>query len=197
VTFFLTAAQAQTGLMNGSFENGTNPGDATVLSPGNTAVASWTVVGGDVTYVGGRWQPSQGARSIGLPCGGGISQTFDTEPNRSYEVRFNIAGDPGTSPALKSVVMTFGANSRVFTFDTTGHSLRDMGWEARSWIFPATDPTTTLTLASPATECSTAAVDNVRLVEVEVGVRANPRGTAPVPFRIQNSEVRTTKDFSE
>ena len=142
--------------------------------PGSTAINGWTVVGGNISYVGSRWQHSQGSRSVGLPCGGGISQTFETEPDQKFEVRFNVAGDPNTTPAVKSVAVSFGGDTRTFTFDTTGHSLSAMGWEARSWIFAAVEPTTTLTFLSPATPCSTPAVDNVRITAVEIGVQAHP-----------------------
>ena len=174
VSFFLAVGLAQTELRNGSFENGTNPGEATVLPPGSTAIDGWTVVGGNVSYVGGRWQHSQGLRSVGLPCGGGISQTFETEPNLEYEVRFNMAGDPNTLPAVKTLEVSFNDVKRVFTFDTTGRSLGNMGWEARSWIFATADPTVTLTFSSPTAGCSTPAVDNVRTTANEIGVKVYP-----------------------
>jgi choice-of-anchor C domain-containing protein len=177
VSFFLAVGLAQTELMNGSFENGTNPGEAMVLPPGSTAIDGWTVVGGNVSYVGGRWQHSQGFRSVGLPCGGGISQTFETEPNQEYEVRFNMAGDPNALPAVKSLEVSFGGVKRVFTFDTTGRSLGNMGWESRTWVFATADPTVTLTFSSPTTECSTPAVDNVRTTANEIGVQIHPDAT--------------------
>jgi choice-of-anchor C domain-containing protein len=170
VSFMAAVGLAQAVLLNSSFETGTDPGEATVLPPGSTAITSWTVVGGNISYVGRKWQHSQGARSVGLPCGGGISQTFETEPNEKYEVRFSIAGDPGTQPAVKSLAVSFGEATRLFTFDTTGRSLQAMGWEARSWIFTATERITTLTFLSPTTGCSTPAVDNVRLITIEIGV---------------------------
>ncbi len=171
---FLTVGLAQGLLLNRSFETGMDPGEAMVLSPGSAAIEGWSVVGGDVSYVGGRWQPSQGLRSIGLPCGGGISQTFTTDPDEEYEVRFSMAGDPGALPAVKSVAVSFGASRRVFTFDTTGRSLGEMGWDSRSWIFTATTATTTVAFLSPMAGCSTPAVDNVRVVPAESAVQAHP-----------------------
>jgi choice-of-anchor C domain-containing protein len=165
-----TATAQQTDLINRSFENGTDPGDMTTLAPGSTAIASWTIVGGSVWYVGGRWKHFQGVRSVGLPCGGGISQAFATEPDQSYEVRFNMAGDPTSGPPVKTVTLTFGTETRAFTFDTTGRSAGDMGWEARFWMFKATEPSTTLSFMSPKSGCSTPAIDNVRITPVEIGV---------------------------
>jgi choice-of-anchor C domain-containing protein len=187
VSFLLTVGLAQTEIqtviINRSFENGTDPGDAMVLPPGSTVIDGWTVVEGKISYVGRRWQHSQGVRSVGLLCGGGISQTLETEPDQKYEVRFNMAGDPSTPAAVKKLAVSFGAEERVFTFDTTGHSLGDMGWAPRSWIFMAIDTTTTLRLFSPTTECSTPAVDNVRILPVEIGVRAHPDASVGVSAR--------------
>jgi choice-of-anchor C domain-containing protein len=180
VSFLLTVGLAQSVFINRSFEDGKDPGDAMVVPPGSAAIDGWTVVGGNVLYVGRKWQPSQGLRSVGLPCGGGISQTLETDPDQKYEVRFSMAGDPNAGPATKSVTVSFGASSRVFTFDTTGHSLTEMGWDSRTWIFAATGTTTTLTFLSPKTECSTPAVDNVRIAPTDSAVRAHPID-APVP----------------
>jgi choice-of-anchor C domain-containing protein len=176
VSFLLTVAVAQADLVNRSFEIGTDPGDVTALPPQSTAIDGWTVVGSNIWYVGGRWKHADGLRSVGLLCGGGISQTFATEPDQKYEVRFNMAGAPNTLPAVKTLAVSFGTENRTFTFDTTGRSLGDMGWEARFWVFAASDTTTTITLLSPKTECSTPAVDNVRITAVEIGVRAHPDG---------------------
>ena len=174
VSFFLGVGLAQGVLINRSFETGRDPGEAMVLPPGSAAIDGWTVVGGNISYVGGRWQPSQGIRSVGLPCGGGISQTFETDPEGKYEVRFSMAGDPNALPAVKSVAVSFGASRRVFTFDTTGRSLGEMGWDSRSWIFTATEETTTVAFLSPMAGCSTPAVDNVRVTPADSAVQAHP-----------------------
>lgn len=177
VSFSLTAGLAQDAqelIVNRSFENGPDPGEVTVLSPGSAAINGWTVVGGNVSYVGGKWKPSQGLRSVGLLCGGGITQTVKTDPNQKYEVRFSMAGDPNARPAVKSVVVSFGENDHTFTFDTTGKSAGEMGWDGRSWIFAAKEGTTTLTLRSPQTQCATPAVDSVRVMAVESAVQAHP-----------------------
>lgn len=174
VSFFLTVGLAQGLLINRSFETGRDPGEAMVLPSGSAAIEGWTVVGGNISYIGTKWQAAQGLRSIGLPCGGGIRQTFKTEPDEKYEVRFSMAGDPNALPAVKSVAVSFGTNRRVFTFDTSGRSLREMGWDSRSWIFTATEETTTVAFHSPMAECSTPAVDNVRVTPGDGAVQAHP-----------------------
>ena len=169
-----TVGHAQTVLNNRSFETGSAPGAASILAPGSTAIEGWTVIDGNISYVGSKWQHAQGERSVGLTCGGGISQTLATEPDMKYEIRFNMSGDPAATPALKTVVVSFG-ETRVFTFDTTGRSHTDMGWASRTWVFRAKDAKTTLTFTSPKTECSAPAIDGVRIEAVEIGVRDGQR----------------------
>jgi choice-of-anchor C domain-containing protein len=165
-----TTGHAQAVINNRSFETGPAPGASASLAPGSTAIEGWTVTDSHVSYVGNRWQHAQGERSVALLCGGGISQTLKTEPDMKYEIRFSMAGDPTAKPAMKTVVVSFG-ETRVFTFDTTGRSLTEMGWAQRTWVFTAKTDTTTLAFASPKNECSVPAIDSVRIEAVEIGVR--------------------------
>ena len=165
-----SVALAQPLLTNRSFESGTEPAGAAVLAPGSKAIDGWTVVDADISYVGRKWQHADGARSVGLLCGGGITQTIETEPDQTYEVRFTMAGDPDAMPALKTVIVSLGAETRVFTFDTTGRSLTDMGWAARTHVFKASAKASTLAFRSPKAQCSAPAVDNVRVDPVAICV---------------------------
>jgi choice-of-anchor C domain-containing protein len=178
IALISTAAYAQAVLNNRSFETGTAPGAASILAPGSTAIEGWTVIDGNVSYVGSKWQHAQGERSVGLLCGGGISQTLATEPDMKYEIRFNMAGDPAATPPLKTLVVSFG-ETRVFTFDTTGRSHTEMGWSPRTWVFRAKDAKTTLTFTSPKVECSAPAIDSVRIEAVEIGVRNDQEDLRP------------------
>ena len=148
-------------------------------SSGSTAIDGWTVVGGNVSYVGNRWQHSQGLRSVSLPCGGGISQTFETEPNLEYKVRFNMAGDPNTTPAVKTLEVSFDASNAFLRSTRPVAVSATWAGRRRSWIFVTADPMVTLTFSSPTTGCSTPAVDNVRTMANEIGVRAQPDATTP------------------
>jgi choice-of-anchor C domain-containing protein len=177
------ALQEGTALANRSFENGADPAESIEVKPGSPAIEGWTVVGGSVNYVGRKWQPSQGTRSIALPCGSGISQMLKVEPDYDYEIRFSMAGDPAAAPARKALVVRFDGQEHTFTFDTTGRSAADMGWTTRSWVFRAQDASAELAFLSPKGECSVPAVDNVRIEAVEIGVRAvpdAPERTTPV-----------------
>ena len=171
ISCLFTVAMAQSLIKNRSFETGAEPGDAMVLAPGSKAVDGWTVVDADISYVGRKWQQAEGARSVGLLCGGGITQTIETEPDQTYEVRFNMAGDPDATPSVKTVIVSLGAETRVFTFDTAGRSRKEMGWAARTHVFKASGKTSTLAFRSPKAQCSAPAVDNVRVDPVAICVQ--------------------------
>ena len=162
---------AQALITNRGYESGKEPGDAMVVAPGSKVIDGWTVVDGDVSYVGRKWQHAEGTRSVSLLCGGGISQTIVTEPDQTYEVRFNMAGDPDAAPSLKTVIVSLGAETRVFTFDTAGRSRTDMGWASRTHVFKASSKASTLAFRSPKDKCSAPAVDNVRVDPVAICVQ--------------------------
>ena len=107
---------------------------------------------------------------MALLCGGGITQTIETEPDQTYEVRFNMAGDPDAAPSLKTVIVSLGAETRVFTFDTAGRKGTDMGWASRTHVFKASAKTSTLAFRSPKDKCSAPAVDNVRVDPIAICV---------------------------
>jgi choice-of-anchor C domain-containing protein len=176
IGFLFSEVLAQPLITNRSFESGTDPRDASILAPGSNAIEGWTVVDADVSYVGKKWQPGEGARSVGLLCGGGIAQTIQTEPDQTYEVRFNMAGDPAAAPSLKTVIVSLGAETRVFTFDTAGHSVTDMGWASRTHVFKASAKASTLAFRSPKEKCSVPAVDNIRVDPIAICVQ---NGAAP------------------
>ena len=166
-----SVALAQPLITNRGYESGKEPGEAMVVAPGSKVIDGWTVVDGDVAYVGRKWQHAEGARSVSLPCGGGISQTIQTEPEQTYEVRFNMAGDPDAAPSLKTVIVSLGAETRVFTFDTAGRSRTDMGWASRTHVFKASGKASTLAFRSPKDKCSAPAVDNVRVDPIAICVQ--------------------------
>jgi hypothetical protein len=117
---------------------------------------------------------------VALLCGGGITQTIETEPDQTYEVRFNMAGDPDAAPSLKTVIVSLGAETRVFTFDTAGRKVTDMGWAARTHVFKASAKTSTLAFRSPKAQCSVPAVDNVRVDPIAICVETLQPGSGCV-----------------
>ena len=170
---------------NGSFENASvDPGGSFVtLADGSTQITGWTVISGDIDYIGLYWAASNGTRSLDLVGDqnvGGVEQTFDTVPGATYQVSFDLAGNPQGPPAVKPLQVSAGAVVQNYTFDTTGKTLSDMGWVTHQLTFTASGPTTTLSFVSDTTGlgcCYGAALDNVIVQLVQL-----PAAAAPVPL---------------
>ncbi|MDX9975273.1 MAG: choice-of-anchor C family protein, partial [FCB group bacterium] len=163
---------------NGSFESGVDPGAYLKLNAGSTALDGWTVGGAGVYYVGSYYQAGQGARCIKLTQQkpGWIAQAIPTTPGQTYRVTFLMAGDPFPylTPEQKIKTLELSASaggalvgSQQFTFDTTGKSVRNMGWDARSWEFTATSTETVLRIGSVSPGPYGPCVDNVVVTVVE------------------------------
>jgi hypothetical protein len=102
---------------------------------------------------------------------GGIQQTFDTIAGTQYEVKFDVAGNPGGDPTIKQVRIQVGSNFMDEMFDITGHSLTNMGWSERTFLFTATTTSSTLQFTSLISGSNGPALDNVRVTAL----------TTPIP----------------
>ena len=159
---------------NGSFEIGTDPGGSFLTLPNgdSTDITGWTVIGGDIDYIGGYWQAAQGSRSldlIGDQFVGGVQQTFDTIPGATYSVSFEMAGNPAGGPTIRPLAVTVAGTTNNFTFDITGATLTNMNWTMHQFTFVATGTAETIQFVSdltgdPAGCCYGAALDNVQIV---------------------------------
>ena len=166
----VNSVQGMNLINNGSFEIGQDPGgNFTALSPGATNITDWTVIG-PVDYVGGVWQASDGSRSVDLNelSAGEIQQTFNTIVGENYTVTFDLAGNPQGGPTLKSMTVLAAGASADFTFDISGKSTSNMGWETKTWMFTATGSTTTLSFISNNDGNAGPALDNVSVSETFV-----------------------------
>jgi len=166
----VAVAQPPNLLVNGSFEVG--PGNG-LIAP-SAAMTGWTVFTGSVDQVS-LWSTPAGVRSVDLDgaSAGGLRQTVSTIPNRAYELSFLLAGNPDV-PGPKSVQVSVGGVSQVFTFDSSGFSYEDMGWVRRAVSFVATGTSSTiefLSLSSPASAHG-AVLDDVVLTDQQVGYLA-------------------------
>ena len=160
-------------ITNGSFETGTNPPTVsfTTLGNGSTAIDGW-IVNGTVDWIFDYWVPSDGSRSIdlnGRSLGGlSTSTTFATVIGNTYELTFDMAGNPDR-PALTTMDVTVGGITQSFSFDTTGKTLANMGWETNSLSFIASSAMTSLSFASTTTVngcCYGPALDNVAVESI-------------------------------
>ncbi len=148
----VNSVQGMNLIRNGSFESSSlNPGRGFIsLGTGSTAINNWTTTG-PIDYIGGLWQASDGGRSLDLNSSstGGISQTFDTIVGQNYTVTFDLAAHPDRRGSInKSMRVSAAGDSEVFTFNRTGKSTLNMGWETNTWMFSATGSSTTLSFIS-------------------------------------------------
>ena len=156
---------------NGDFEMGTDPGAFTMLNSGdNTTIPDWMVVSGTVDYIGTYWASPDGVRSIDLSGNGvgSISQTFDTVVGATYEVTFDMAGNPAGEPGTKTMdVVATGGTLQSYSFDTVGKSTAAMGWTQETYTFTADSTSTTLTFTSTTASAFGPALDNVMITQTE------------------------------
>jgi choice-of-anchor C domain-containing protein len=157
---------------NGSFETGSTdpescPWHFLRLSTTSTVITGWTVVSGEIDYIGPScWPASDGSRSLDLSgyYPGGIKQDLTTVAGTTYLVEFDMAGNPAGVgvPSGKTLTVSAGSASQTFTFNTAGKTLTDMGWTNKSWTFVADAGTTTLTFMTQDYDYGPA-LDNVRV----------------------------------
>ncbi len=194
-TLTLAAQSAQAAAFtNGSFEIG--PAPNTTLDIGSTAISGWTVFGHDVDYLGSPvWQAANGLRSLDLNGGsiGGIAQTFDTVVGNTYQVLFDLAGNPQGGLTVKTlgVLAVSGTPQDLlnpalvpqnFTFDATGKTATNMGWQTQTYQFTATTASTTLGFFSSAGGSYGPALDNVRVTTSSPSPSPSPSPTSvPTP----------------
>ena len=161
---------------NGSFETNTggvcNPGPGYAeLGVGSTCISSWSIVSGNIDYVGGLWQPENGNYSIDLDgnIDGAIAQTFDTIVGNVYSVTFFLAGNTNAAPTTKDLtVSATGATTQGYTFNDTGFTNTNMGYIQETYSFTAGSTSTTLTFTSTDSPSSAAGavIDNVSVANL-------------------------------
>lgn len=162
-----TCAAARQPIINGSFEDSSvDPGYYVSLLQGDNAIEGWTVGSGGIDYVRLQIVASHGSRSIDLNIcdSGSIGQTLATQPGRTYELRFDFAGNPDADQGIKTLRVTTGTTVMDFQFDTTGRTGSNPGWEARSLLFTASAEATPLLFESLSPTCAGPMIDNVRII---------------------------------
>lgn len=142
-------ARADT-VTNGSFEQPTVGGGFVTLPAGSSSLTGWTISNGTVgvapdsiDHIGNYWQAADGNQSVDLDGSPGdsneaaaISQTLSLTPGQSYLLTFAMAGNPDDGNTLKTVDVTFGSVSNVFTFINPSATHSNMGWTYQSLYLP-------------------------------------------------------------
>lgn len=156
--------------LNGSFETGVDPGIFTPLIVGDTDIDNWAVVSGNVDYIGSYWTSSDGVRSLDLTgsdgTAGAVSKTFATVVGHTYEVTFDLAGNPDGGPVVKTLEVDAGGAPVPYSFNTLGKDTTNMGWTQQTFAFTATGSSTTLTFRSLDAGFFGPALDNVVITDV-------------------------------
>ncbi|MFN9031765.1 MAG: DUF642 domain-containing protein [Betaproteobacteria bacterium] len=157
---------------NGSFEQASiDPGAATTLPAGSTAITYWTV-GGAINYVGTRWNASEGSRSIGLGSAdpvGLISQSFDVDVGEEYIVFFDVSGSTACGPTRVNVQgqVTYGPGMTVGASGAAligGSAEPTIYWtDTRRIVFTPEQDLVTLQFSSADGSACGPAIDNVRV----------------------------------
>jgi choice-of-anchor C domain-containing protein len=168
------SADAPSVVVNGSFEQGPPPFDVQDIDipPGSTAITGWLVTGGDIDLLEDRWDVSDGVRAIDLDgrdaLAGGIEQTFATAVGQSYVVTFDLSGNPGGPPQVKTVRVAVDGFTQDYSFNSSGQSIQALTWQPVTFSFTATGATVTLSFTSltPFANSYGALIDNVRVSAV-------------------------------
>jgi len=151
---------------NGSFENGLAPGSYREVSPGDTSsIPGWKADGNGIDYKGTYVQAFHGSRSIDLNRvdAGSIETTLATTPGTTYMITFEMAGNPFGGPAVKTMQVTAdGTTPTNYSFDITGKSSSNMGWDTKTYTFTASSDLTVLKFTSTTPGNNGPAIDNVR-----------------------------------
>ena len=120
-----------------------------------------------IDYIGTYFNAYDADRSLDMNGSGpgSVYQSFATVIGQTYTVSFYMAGNPAIELGDKPLQVTVAGYSNVFHFDTTGHSLPNIGpWDYDSFSFLATAASSTLTFTSLATGPCGPALDKVEVV---------------------------------
>jgi choice-of-anchor C domain-containing protein len=165
---------------NGGFE-GTWSGPHLTLNAPSTDIPGWAVTFGSIDWINTTWPAAEGSFSIDLSGDGlgQISQTFDAVIGQQYRVSFQLAGNPASGDTIKDLQATVlgSTSSQIFSFDTTGKSLTNMGWEERFFLFTALVDSVTLQFTSFEGNPYGPALDGVSVEAVPIPTAAWLLGT--------------------
>src|SRR5581483_7215779 len=145
---------------NGDFER---PG---ITGPGDWHPGDWNGAG-SVDLLPWPWPAASAAQAIDLNAAttGAIGQTLATVAGGTYNLTFAYAGNPdlfcGPQGIKRFEVLWGGASLGVFEFDTTGHSLDDLGWVRAARSVTATAASTELRFASQTAGCAGPTLDDI------------------------------------
>ncbi len=159
-------------LQDGGFEAPRVRGEPYASLWAGDAIGAWSVDDGAVDLISQRYgKAAEGKQSLDLDgsCGAGtISQVAPTSAGRSYQLCFALAGNPDGPPAVKTVEVWWGEERLdSLTYDATDAARRHMGWSYHQYVVTATGSATRVMFRSLTPGCYGAALDDVRLEELD------------------------------
>ena len=139
-------------VVDGTFDNPSGGSSFTTYGTGTVAgldFSSWHVGTGTVDLIGGYWQnPGGVGGSVDLDgnAPGSISQNL-TLGAGTYQLTFDLSGNPDGGDATKSLAVSVGSASQNFSFTTGSNTKSSMNYLSETLTF-TTSGNTTLTFAS-------------------------------------------------
>lgn len=114
------------------------------------------------------WEASSGDTSVDLNGDGPgwFGRTVDTVEGQTYEITFDLSGNPHGQRGVKSLNLTAGGDVGSFDFDTTDISRNDMQWETVTMTFTADADSTWVSFDSTTPGSVGAVIDNITITPV-------------------------------
>jgi len=134
---------------DGGFESPVVPAPSKIFKAGQT-IGCWTVGTGsvDLDHSSAAAEGSQYVDMDGSFADGEVHQNLTTTAGAVYAISFKLAGNTAGAPVVKTVVVTFGSTAKTYTFDTTGHTATNPGWQTVVFTAPASTSSTRLSIKS-------------------------------------------------
>jgi len=136
-------------ILQESFEASSQINGFTTVGAGGS-IGAFTVIAGNVDWVGTYWQASDGTHSLdmsGSQLGTIAAFNLNTVIGTTYNVSFDMAGNPAGDPVEKNMYASVYPEFQIhtFSFDSSTTTLNNMGWVNYSFEFTAVAATTMLT----------------------------------------------------
>lgn len=137
------AANAQS-IVNGGFESPDQLGSFAQIDAPSNFITGWTISSGSVDLINDYWASYDGGQSLDLSGlgAGTIYQDFMISQAGSYNLFFAMASNPDGVAAMRQMNVSFGLSggtmqTQLFSFDATGRSKTNMGWELKNMLVDA------------------------------------------------------------
>lgn len=114
------------------------------------------------------WSASSGDTSIDLNADGPgwFGRSMDTVEGETYEISFDMSGNPHGQRGVKSLNLTAGDEVGSFDFNTAEISRNDMQWQRVTMTFTADADTTWISFDSTTPGSVGAVIDNISVTPV-------------------------------